>query len=183
MNNYFFTADEHYFHNNILKYSSRPFNNIDDMNHSLIMNNNKIVTDNDYVIHVGDFTLANRDAAESIIKQLKGKHIFVIGSHDKWLNGKGSHIWERKIEGQHIVCVHYAMYSWPRSHYGSWLCYGHHHGSFSIPCKAIDVGVDTNNFYPYSFQQLKDKMETKPITPGTIVKNIKIGSGSDICGR
>lgn len=170
MTKYFFTSDEHYFHNNVLKYCSRPFSNIDDMNHALITNNNEVVTDNDYVIHDGDFTLASRGAAESIIKQLKGQHIFVIGSHDSWMNKKGQHIWERTVEGQHIVCCHYAMYSWPRSHYGSWLCYGHHHGNFSIPCKAIDVGVDTNNFYPYSFQQLKEKMETQPVTPGTIVK-------------
>lgn len=86
------------------------------------------------------------------------------------MNGKGQHIWERTIEGQHLVCCHYAMYSWPRSHYNSFLCYGHHHGRLKVPCKAIDVGVDTNNFYPYSFQQLKEKMETKPVTPGTIVK-------------
>lgn len=138
------------------------------MNHVLIVRNNEVVTDNDVVVHIGDFTLANREKAQEIIRQLNGQHIFIIGSHDSWLNNKGKQIWERTIGNVRIVCCHYAMYSWPRSHYGSWLLYGHHHGNFSIPCKALDVGVDTNNFYPYSMEQITKLMESKPITPGTI---------------
>ena len=166
--NYFWTSDEHYFHHNAIKYCQRPYSNVDEMNHDMISKNNEIVGNDDVVVHVGDFTLANQAQATSIIKQLNGQHVFVIGSHDKWLNGKGKHIWEKIVEGQHIVCCHYAMYSWPRSHYGSFLLYGHHHGKFSIPCKAIDVGVDTNNFYPYSTEQIFTAMADKPITPGVI---------------
>ena len=174
MINWFFSADEHYFHKNVLKYCNRPFSTVDEMNHTLISNNNSIVTDNDYVIHIGDFTLASRGAAESIIKQLKGQHIFIIGSHDRWLNNKGKQIWERTIENQHIVCCHYPMYSWPRSHYNSFLCYGHHHGRLKVPCKAIDVGVDTNNFYPYSFNNVIKRMEEQPDTPGLIKHKVAL---------
>jgi calcineurin-like phosphoesterase family protein len=170
MSNYFFTADEHYGHFNIIKYTGRTYTNVDEMNHDMIIKNNEIVTNDDVVVHVGDFTLAGRDFAQSIIKQLNGQQVFVLGSHDSWMQKKGSYLFERTIEEQHVVCCHYPMYSWPRSHYGSWLLYGHHHGRFSVPCKALDVGVDTNNFYPYSFTKIKMLMEQKPVTPGTIIK-------------
>jgi len=170
MVNYFFTADEHFGHTNIIKYTNRPFSNVDEMNHTIISKNNEVVTNSDVVIHVGDFTLASKDFAATMIKQLNGQHIFIDGNHDYWLGGKSKQVWEKTIKGQHIVCCHFPMYSWPRSHFGSWLCYGHHHGNFSVPCKAVDVGVDTNNFYPYSFEQLSKVMGEKPITPGTITK-------------
>ena len=168
---YFYTSDEHMLHPNIIKYCSRPFSNVTEMTETIIENHNEVVKDGDITVHVGDFTLAGVEVAKSIIGRLNGDHVFVIGNHDKWLKNKAPHLWEKTIEGQHIVCSHYPMYSWPKSHYGSWLLYGHHHGRFSIQCKAIDVGVDTNNFYPYSFEQIKQLMDSKPETPGTIKSN------------
>jgi calcineurin-like phosphoesterase family protein len=170
MVNFYFSADWHVGHDNIIKYSRRPFSNVDEMDHALITRHNEVVTNNDVHVHVGDFTLKNRDYATSIIKQLNGQQVFIIGSHYKWLNDKGKQIWEKTIDNQKIVCCHYPMYSWPESHYGSWLLHGHHHGRLEVQCKAIDVGVDTNNFYPYSFEQIKSIMESKPVTPGTITK-------------
>lgn len=145
------------------------------MNHTLITNHNSMVSDNDIFIHIGDFTLVpNPRYANEIIRQLNGDKIFLIGSHDLWLQKKGKQMWEGTIEGIHIVCNHYPMYSWPRSHYGSFLLYGHHHGRFSIPCKALDVGVDTNNFYPYSLDKIIELMKNKPDTPGLIKNQYKL---------
>lgn len=169
--NYFFSADWHVGHHNVIKYSNRPFSNVDDMNHALITNYNSMVSDNDYFIHAGDFTLVAQAAyANDIIRQLNGQKLFLIGSHDYWMHGKGLQMWEGNIEGQYVVANHYPMYSWPRSHYGSLLLHGHHHGTFDAPCKALDIGVDTNNFFPYSFDKIIDLMKLKPNTPGTIKK-------------
>lgn len=155
---YFFSADWHVFHNNILKYSNRPFDSIDEMNHELIKRHNEVVTDNDKFIHVGDFTLASAQYANEVIRQMNGDKLFLIGSHDYWLKKKGLQMWEGTIEGQHIVANHYPMYSWPRSHFNSWHIFGHHHGRLTLDGKRYDVGVDNNNFYPVSFTKLRDIM-------------------------
>lgn len=167
---YWFTSDEHYGHKNIIKYCNRPFQNIDGMNSEIIVKHNEVVKENDIVIHIGDFTLSN--SAVIYISQLKGKHFFIRGSHDNWMNKlekKGliyHETWEKTICGQHIVCNHYPMTIWPRSHHGSWSLYGHVHNSerhkIGSNGKQLNVGVDTNNFYPYSFEQIKELMKNKP---------------------
>ena len=73
-------------------------------------------------------------------------------------------ILEKKIQNQNIICCHYMMKIWPKSHYNSWQLFGHSHGGMNgrTEGKQMDVGVDTNNFYPYSFEEIKTIMNLKP---------------------
>jgi len=151
---YFFTSDEHFFHMNIIKYCSRPFGSIGEMHDTIINNHNEVVGKKDIVIHAGDFSW-NKNKTIEIIKRLNGQHIFLQGSHDKWTKDKLLQIWEKTIDGQHIVVSHYAMRVWPKSHYGSWQLYGHSHGKLPALNNQLDIGVDTNDFYPYSFENIK----------------------------
>ena len=161
---YFFTGDEHYQHNNIIEYCGRPFPNINENDEKIISNNNEIVKKDDVVIHAGDFTLANAEIANKIISRLNGIHIFLRGSHDRWMNKNFPDIYEKRFNQQIIVVSHYAMLVWPRSHYGSWQLFGHSHGKLNHPLmgKQYDVGVDNNNFYPVSFDQIVEIMKDKP---------------------
>lgn len=89
---------------------------------------------------------------------------------------------ERKyisINKQEIVLDHFAGRVWLRSHHGSWNLHGHSHGTLPemditgndptyIPeglplAKQKDVGVDTNNLYPYSFDEIKVIMDRRRI--------------------
>ena len=158
---YFFTSDEHYQHANIIKYCNRPFENVFEMDKELIKRHNKVVKDNDIIVHAGDFMMGNKAFAAKYINQLNGEHIFIKGSHDKWLVG-ANQIWETSIEKIHIVVCHYAMRVWPKSHFGSWQLYGHSHGGLEPIGKQWDIGVDNNNFYPVSFEQLKKIMKSRP---------------------
>lgn len=154
---YFFTADEHYGHANIIKYCNRPFDSVSEMDAVIIARHNEVVGENDVVIHVGDFTLAGEDQALDYRDQLNGIHYFVPGGHDYWITN-GHEIWEKRVGDQYVVACHYAMRVWPKSHYNSWQVYGHSHGKLE-PCgKQWDVGVDNNDFYPVSFDQLKSIM-------------------------
>lgn len=159
---YFFTADEHYYHENIIKYCNRPFENAEEMNEELIKRNNEKVDDEDIVYHLGDFTLKNTKIAEDIMWRLNGQHQFIKGSHDYWITSywgdDSPYLKEIKIQDIHITLCHYAMRTWPRSHHGSIQLFGHSHGHLSNLTKQIDVGVDTNNFYPYSFEEIKIKL-------------------------
>jgi calcineurin-like phosphoesterase family protein len=169
---YWFTSDEHYEHANIIRYSNRPFQNVDEMREVLISNHNSVVGKNDITIHAGDFTFSKnkRFIYENIINRLNGKHIFLIGSHDYWLKGSNSNqIWERNIyvDGKRycfVVC-HYAMHTWPKSHYGSIHLFGHSHGKLVLDGKRHDLGVDNNNYFPISDKQIIEIMKSKEQTP------------------
>ena len=54
----FYIGDLHFGHNNIIKYDDRPFLNVQEMDMSLINNWNSVVTDEDKVIILGDFTMS-----------------------------------------------------------------------------------------------------------------------------
>jgi calcineurin-like phosphoesterase family protein len=155
-----------FFHKKSIKYCNRPFENIEEMNEELIIRHNSVVNKEDVVIIAGDFSFANKiDTYRKIIRRLNGQLIFLRGSHDGWMgkNGYGFHeIWERTIQKQKIVVCHYAMRVWPASHYNSWQLYGHSHGRLEPEGKQWDIGVDTNNFYPYSFDEIKQIMEKRP---------------------
>lgn len=132
------------------------------MNKTLIQNLNSAVGSSDIVIHAGDFCWKNRDYADSIIKQLKGNHIFLRGSHDSWLPGSAQFIWEKEIDGQMVVVCHYSMRTWRRSRYGSWQLYAHSHGGLPPIGKQHDIGVDNNNLHPVSYEQIKEIMKGGP---------------------
>lgn len=172
----FYTADEHYDHFNSIKQNSRPFHTSDEMNHEMITNHNSIVTDNDTTYHIGDFTLkrgkGGSSFAQHIIDQLNGEHIFIRGSHEYWAKKLNlPYMIEQQLEDCFIVMCHYACRTWPRSHYNSWNLHGHSHGKLTPIGKQMDVGVDTNNFFPYSLDKVKMLLSAAPdnfnYIPGT----------------
>lgn len=176
---YYFTADEHYWHRNILWMENRPWDNISEMNKGLISNNNKIVKPEDTVFHLGDFCLSSKKRSLEILEALTGKHILIKANHDKWLKvgsndtvfrtdeklvssyKYASAILEIEIKGQLLVLSHYAMRSWPRSHYGSWNLFGHSHCKLEPIGNQYDIGVDCNDYYPVSFEEIEKIIETK----------------------
>ena len=106
---FFFTADEHYGHTNIIKFCDRPFASIEEMDAEIIKRHNELVGSQDVVIHAGDFTLTKKPFAENYIRRLNGTHIFLKGSHDYWLKKSATSIWEKEIKGFYVVVCHFAM--------------------------------------------------------------------------
>ena len=165
---YFFISDEHYGHRNMTdegkNYTNRPFSTVKEMDETLITNNNNVVHKEDIVVHGGDFTLIKNKKLiyEKYINRLNGKHIFLRGSHDYWLNNSYHEIWERNIHGKYIVVCHYAMRVWARSHYNSMHLYGHSHGNLEPVGKQHDIGVDNNDFYPLSENKIFEIMDKRP---------------------
>jgi len=154
-------STDYYGHHNIIKYCDRPFKSIEEMDSEIIKRFNSVVRHEDCVIHAGDFTLNNREHMQKYITQLNGQNIFLKGSHDYWLPKNTPTIWEKKIEDQYIVVCHYPLLSWPRSYHGSIMLHGHSHGKIPPYGRRMDVGVDTNNFYPYSFDAIHAIMDGK----------------------
>jgi calcineurin-like phosphoesterase family protein len=70
---------------------------------------------------------------------------------------------EIRAGGQRIVLCHYAMRVWHHSSRGVWHFYGHSHGKLpdDPTSLSIDVGVDSHDFRPWHFHEIRTVMETK----------------------
>lgn len=165
----YFTSDQHWGHENIIKLCDRPFIHKHEMDAEMIKRWNDVVNDSDTVYHLGDFGFkASSSYLESIMWRLNGKIILIPGNHDKVtikaaircnkieVVGK---IHEIDIDGEHVVLCHYPMLEWPRYHKGSWHLFGHVHGNIApstLPPKCCDVGVDVWDFRPITFEQIRN---------------------------
>lgn len=172
-NELFFTSDEHFDHFNILRFCDRPFTSIEEMNETIISNFNSVVPKKSTTIHGGDFYLGplKRDEiTRNFINRLNGTHIFMMGNHDRWLKGdiKIPYIIDVRLKDVNIVISHYAMRTWNRSHFNSWHLYGHSHGTLEPIGKSWDMGVDFNNFFPLSFEDVRGIMESRPDNPNLV---------------
>jgi calcineurin-like phosphoesterase family protein len=170
----YFTSDNHFDHKNIIQYSNRPFKNLDEMNVTMVEKWNSIVTNNDTVYHLGDFTLGDIRHFTKWVSQLNGNIKILPGSHDHlWLKDFVS---SNKVQvilplvsvefseimnGQYpqvIVLCHYSMQVWDRSHYGSWHLFGHSHGTLKGIGLSFDVGVDCTEYTPLSLEGVACKI-------------------------
>ena len=79
----FLIADLHFGHENVIKYTSRPFVNAEEMDKRLIELWNSVVGNNDLVYVLGDFTLSRKMyVIKNLVDSLNGKKILIMGNHD-----------------------------------------------------------------------------------------------------
>jgi calcineurin-like phosphoesterase family protein len=174
MGNIWFTADSHFGHANIIKYCGRPFANKFEHDETIIQNWNSVVQKGDTIYHLGDFGFGSSQwLMDKIAGKLKGKICLVKGNHDRTVNKeplcrrfefiKDVHMLHNQTGGKKYMfwLSHYAHLSWPQANYGVIHLYGHSHGRLQGVGKSMDVGVDTNNFFPYSLETIVQIMEEK----------------------
>jgi len=75
-------ADTHFSHHNIITYESRPFENIDVMDQTMIENWNRVVKPDDTIYHLGDVIMANKTKQFELLPRLNGNKILILGNHD-----------------------------------------------------------------------------------------------------
>lgn len=138
----FFISDLHFWHTNILYFDQRPWNTTEEMNQALIDNWNSVVTDDDRVYMLGDFSWGGTGKAKKILEQLNGRIIWIIGNHDpenesfyRKLVTMG-YIEEyhdmliRWIDGYEITMCHYPMACYKHdSNDRNLMFYGHLHNT------------------------------------------------------
>lgn len=69
---------------------------------------------------------------------------------------------DMEINGHAITLCHYAMRVWNKSHFNAWQLYGHSHGTLPSAGKQHDVGIDANEFFPVSMENIECMMSDKP---------------------
>lgn len=80
--NKWFISDTHFSHANIIRYTWRPFQSINEMDEQLIENWNRHIAPHDTVFFLGDFGLGTADFLGSICARLHGNKICIRGNHD-----------------------------------------------------------------------------------------------------
>lgn len=163
---YFFTADPHLGHANIMKYCRRPFNSVKEMDQTIVDNWNSTIGWDDTVYLLGDISMRN---PERWLAVLQGKKILIQGNHDRLtptarqLLESVHQLLDIRLENQHITLCHYPMLVWNRSFHGSWHLYGHSHGntSESETRRSFDVGMDVWGFKPVPWEVIQMKMADK----------------------
>lgn len=171
----YFISDLHFGSNNILK-SRSMFNCTKEMDQYLIERwNNKVMHD-DTVYIIGDLGGSYSCDLESIIKELRGNKILILGNHDtQWLNM--AHIsydkyfveireyTEIDIGSYHLVLCHYPLLEWPgsrKSQTETYMLHGHIHDRIGntyaiikehLP-KLLNCCPEINNYQPSSVAEL-----------------------------
>lgn len=173
-----FTADSHIGHRNIIKYCQRPFSDVEEMNKTLISNWNKVVGINDYVFHLGDFSVGGAAEWTSLLDSLNGRIFLVLGNHD--MNNVGQGFMRRfedvamqmliTIDKQRVYLNHFPFLCYGGAYRGTWQLFGHLHTSSCMSGidtprlhmlfpRQYDVGVDNNNYTPISFAEVEVKIQ------------------------
>ena len=177
--NIWFTADLHFGHEDILGYCRRPFANIAEHDEALIKNWNDCVADRDRIYILGDFAFRNHN---DYLLRLKGRKYFIIGSHDTMNAETKKHfitVSEMKTvryRGRFFELCHYPLRSWERCWEGSVMLHGHSHNRITANNLSFDVGVDANDYKPFSIVEIMEKVKERE---KTMRKNHRIVKEAD----
>jgi calcineurin-like phosphoesterase family protein len=183
-----FTSDLHLGHANIIRYSGRPFVDVDEMHKALTDRWNANVQPDDTVWVLGDVALGRIDDVLPMVGALHGRKHLLAGNHDRCWAGHGSRAdgWtERYLQagfaevhqgktrvpvcGRSLLACHfpYRGDSHDRDRYveerptdsGEWLLHGHVHERWRQRGRMINVGVDAWHQQPVSEHELNALIE------------------------
>ena len=176
-----FTADTHFCHENIVRFSGRPFKNATEMNEEIIRRWNETVPEDGTVFHLGDFCLGGSKDWNNIMRRLHGMIYLILGNHDfRNIKQPFMSLFEMvtqqmtiRVGGQSIILNHNPFLCYGGSYRDKWQLFGHvHSGPLSttgldLPRlkmlfpRQYDVGMDNNDFRPVSFAEVKAKIEAQ----------------------
>jgi calcineurin-like phosphoesterase family protein len=187
-NNIWFTSDTHYGHNNIVsgvtKWRNedgevpfdavRNFPDVETMNDMMVDNINKLVEENDYLIHLGDWSFGGIERVTEFRERINCKNIvLMLGNHDHHIQKEKhlqklfthvTHYEELKVTQKHdshkFILCHYPIISWNNQRNGAYMLHGHQHlkGDRRF-CdrqeKRMDIGLcGSPEFRPYHIDEL-----------------------------
>lgn len=163
----FLTSDTHFGHKNIIEYTNRPFQTVEEMDTALINNINNTVGEDDELYILGDFCMnggyEKRSRYRNMIK-CKNVHL-ILGNHDTRLVDtfkpspfeSEQDYCELKYKDTKFCLSHYPFLSWNGRERNSIMCHGHIHSSYRNNhinlwqnIRRYDVGVDANDYTPVS---------------------------------
>lgn len=135
--NIWFTSDTHFSHEAIMRFCSRPFKDVEQMNEALIDNWNGAVGKEDVVFHLGDFCFGGSAEWMKTLDRLNGKIYLCLGNHDlKNIRQGFMRRFERvsmqyfvEIEKQKMLLCHYPFLCFEGGYKKVWQLFGHVHNT------------------------------------------------------
>jgi len=180
----YWSSDQHFGHENIIKHTKRPFSTVEEMDAYMIKQWNSVVTEEDDVYHLGDISHKRcaPERANECIEQLNGRIHLILGNHETdnptgvqfdsrmpiegrlLINPDFFHTINEgymylRIDGKLVVMSHYAPETWHDMSKGTWALHGHSHGKLTKKTRRLDVGVDTHDFRPWSWEEVQDHFD------------------------
>jgi calcineurin-like phosphoesterase family protein len=152
------TADQHFGHENIIKYCERPFKNAHHMDRTLIRNFNELVAPEDTTYMLGDFTMVGPQRAnyvERLLRKLHGTKILILGNHDRIRPIRLVELGFRSVHTSlvlgDLLMVHDPAWAevWPMNKPA--FC-GHIHRRFKQQGTLVNVGVDVWDYKPVLYE-------------------------------
>ena len=181
----FFISDLHFGHKNVIRFDSRPFDTIEEMDNELIKRWNGQVTNGDTIYILGDISWYNLFETKKILYQLKGKKVLIQGNHDKIARDpEAKKIFieivpykEIYINNHLVVLSHYPIMCWNQRMRGSIHLYGHVHNTPTSDMvesyKQTEIYKNHNCCEMYNVGCMMSYMNYTPQTLDTILQYTK----------
>ncbi len=155
----FVFSDPHFYSGNIIVFGERPFNDITEMNNTIIANYNQIVGRQDICYWLGDVMYgANKERVRNILNRMRGRKFLIMGNHDR---GHGATWWqscgfERVFDHPIYDAQNYIMLSHePLPEFGNIYPIVNYHGHIHIQDydfpdhkNCINVCLEKTNYKP-----------------------------------
>lgn len=177
-----FSSDLHLNHEAVIKFG-RKFDNIVEMNDSILHEINKLVRENDLLILLGDTMMIDKNYFQ-FLSSLNCKNVIMLyGNHcnpNRFEEGAPQNLiyhgyyLELNINKQIICCSHFPQFNWNYQDDGAISLHGHLHADENAVVKEIhkyksmDCGID--NYYKlfgeyslFSFEKLCELLKNKLI--------------------
>jgi calcineurin-like phosphoesterase family protein len=164
----FFTADTHFNHRGILAYCNRPWTTGDEAREGMIERINSIVTPDDDLYILGDFSFGGAKYNELLVPRINGRKHLIKGNHDgfpsrRYLGWGFTSVADgcvglKLANGTQVLMCHYPYHGdhTDGERYldrrpvdeGQYLLHGHVHQEWLNNGKQLNVGVDAWDHYP-----------------------------------
>ena len=181
---FYFTSDLHFHHKNmILRYGRTSFSSVEEMNETIIKNINSTVKESDALFILGDIGFGPKLGTYDCLLKINCKHLhLILGNHDERVHDKNfPDIGSRfetitntntlRLPGKpEIFMFHYPVLEWPGYYRKAIHLYGHVHDIWTknpehasklelLGNRAINVGVDVNNYFPLSINSILERFD------------------------
>jgi len=162
-------SDTHFSHANIIKYCNRPFKDIEEMDDAIVENWNSLVSDEDTVWHLGDFSFNGKENVEKFRKLLKGKIKIVLGNHDKrgmdfYYNAGFDAVYDQPVLVDDFFILSHSPVQWISNDMPFANFFGHVHDSplyKTVTPRSFCACVERHGYHPVLWDEAVEAMKNE----------------------
>lgn len=165
-NRMFFTADTHFGDESIIRYENRPFSTVEEMDSKLIEKWNSIISAEDEIFVLGDFSAYDKHKTAEICKKLNGRKYLVMGNHDThnelWYYDCGFESVSKYtiIYDNFWILSHEPLYINTNMPYAN--IFGHVHNNpiyATVSPQSYCVSLERTGYVPIGFTEIKKQIK------------------------